>query len=78
MSETFRAPLAPLSYSLEDASRVTGISMRMLYAHRDADLVKFTKNGRKNIILADDLQAMLHKLRAQSVKGQPFGAKAGA
>ncbi|BCB20276.1 helix-turn-helix domain-containing protein [Bosea sp. ANAM02] len=78
MSETTPAPLPRLSYTLNEAVQVTGISQRMLYSHRDAGLVTFVKNGRSNIILADDLQAMLHKLRAQSVKGQPFGLTAPA
>lgn len=74
MSEPTPAPLATLAYKLEDASRVTGISLRMLYTHRDAGLVTFTKNGRHNIILADDLQAMLVELRNRSTDAAKAGA----
>jgi excisionase family DNA binding protein len=55
--------LAPISYRIEDAAKVTGISRSSLYALISDGTLRSVKAAGRRLILADDLRAFLESQR---------------
>lgn len=53
---------APLTYSIEEARKVTGVGRTVLYEEIKAGRLRAVKRGRRTLILTEDLQRWLKAL----------------
>ncbi len=54
----------PLTYSIMEATKVTGVGRTCLYQEINQGRLRAVKRGRRTLILAQDLQAWLASLPA--------------
>lgn len=52
----------PLTYSIEEARKVTGTGRTVLYEEIEAGRLRAVKRGRRTLILAEDLRRWLASL----------------
>jgi excisionase family DNA binding protein len=61
-------PTTPLAYTINDAVKVSGLSRTKLYELASTGRLSFRRCGRRTVILADDLRALLENLPPAQIR----------
>jgi hypothetical protein len=66
--------VTPLAYTVAEAVKATGFARTRLYDLAGRGQIKFRRAGRRTVILADDLRALLASLPAAPIRIRPLSS----
>jgi excisionase family DNA binding protein len=64
-------PVVPLAYTVDEAVKATGLARTRLYALAAEGRIVFRRAGRRTVILAADLTALLAALPPAPIRQKP-------